>query len=73
MDAELANGPSEMEIYLFDLRGYLHLEGALSQNEIAELNATLDALPPIKKGEWYGYIHGHMYGETDGPESAADL
>ena len=66
MDAELANGPSEMEIYLFDLRGYLHLEGALSQNEVAELNATLDALPPIQKGEWYGYIHGHMYGETDG-------
>lgn len=66
MDAELAHGPSELEIYLFDVRGYLLLEGALSPEEVAELNATLDALPPIKKGDWYGHIHGHMYGETDG-------
>lgn len=66
MDAELANGPSEMEIYLFDLRGYLHLKGALSKAEVAELNAALDELPPIGVGEWYGYVHGHMYGETDG-------
>lgn len=66
MDAAPAHGPSEMEIYLFDLRGYLHLPGALSPEEVRELNVTLDALPPMRQGEWYGYIHGHKYGETDG-------
>ena len=59
-------GPTEMEIYLFDLRGYLLLEGALSAQEVAELNATLDALPPLEAGQWYGYVHAHQYGATDG-------
>jgi hypothetical protein len=56
----------DLDIYLFDLRGYLHLKGALTPAEVADLNACLDAIPPLKPGEWYGYIQAHAYGQTDG-------
>lgn len=62
----MSNKPTDLEIFLFDLRGYIVLKNALMQEEVAELNAALDALPPIKKGEWYGYAHGHSFGEKDG-------
>lgn len=62
----MSNGPTELEIFLFDLQGFIVLKNALSQNEVTEINAALDALPPIKKGEWYGYVHGHSFGEKDG-------
>ncbi len=62
----LANGPSEMEIYMFDLRGYLHLPNALTVAEVAELNQVLDDLPTMEVGQWYGHLHAHQYGETDG-------
>ena len=62
----MSNTPSEMEIYFFDLRGYLILKNALAIDEVAELNAALDLIPPIKKGEWYGYVHGQSFGENDG-------
>jgi len=62
----LVNGPSEMEIYLFDLRGYLHLPNALSTAEVADLNRVLDDMPPMEVGQWYGYVHAHQYGPTDG-------
>ena len=62
----MSNTPSEMEIYFFDLRGYLILKNALTIDEVAELNAALDLIPPIKKGEWYGYVHGQSFGENDG-------
>ena len=57
---------SERDTYLFDLRGYIKLEGALSSDEVDELNATIDTIPQLKPGEWYGYIHGHGNGTTDG-------
>ncbi|MBK36571.1 MAG: hypothetical protein CME26_13715 [Gemmatimonadetes bacterium] len=57
---------SKRDIYLFDLRGFLKLEGALSPEEVAELNGTIDTIPRLKPGEWYGYVHGHDYGTTDG-------
>ncbi len=57
---------SDLEIYLFDLRGYVVLPNALTPEEVADLNACLDAIPPLKPGEWYDYIHAHQYGATDG-------
>ena len=36
--------PTELEDYLFDLRGYLVLEDALSPEEVVELNTALDDL-----------------------------
>ncbi len=56
----------DLDVYLFDLRGYLHLKGALTPEEVADLNACLDAIPPLKPGEWYGHIQAHAYGQTDG-------
>ena len=57
---------SDLEIYLFDLRGYIVLPNALTLEEVAELNDDLDAIPPMEAGEWYGYVHAHRYGTTDG-------
>ena len=54
---------TDRDVYFFDLRGYLHLEGALTKDEVKDLNDCLDAIPPLKPGEWYGYIHGHQYGD----------
>lgn len=62
----MSNHPTDMEVFLFDLRGYIVLKNALTQDEVAETNAALDALPPLQKGEWYGYVHGHSFGEKDG-------
>lgn len=56
----------DLDVYLFDLRGYVHLPAALSAAEVAELNAGLDALPRIEPGQWFGYLHGHTYGTKDG-------
>ena len=60
------NIPSDLEIYLFDLRGFLVLEGALSGVEVDALNRDIDALLPLKPGEWRGYVHGHNYRDNDG-------
>ncbi|UCH25996.1 MAG: phytanoyl-CoA dioxygenase family protein [Trueperaceae bacterium] len=58
--------PTDMDLYLFDLRGYLLLKGALDEGEVAALNAGIDAILPLKHGEWYGYVHGHTYGDDEG-------
>lgn len=58
--------PTEMETYLFDLRGYIILEDALTPDEVAELNSGLDALLPAENGEWIGYVHATNFGANDG-------
>jgi len=42
--------------YLFDLRGYLILEGAVEPSHVDELNAALDAVPPLEFGQWHGNV-----------------
>ncbi len=54
---------SDLDIYLFDLRGYLVLKQALTPGEVADLNACLNAIPPLRPGEWYGHIQAHHYGD----------
>jgi ectoine hydroxylase-related dioxygenase (phytanoyl-CoA dioxygenase family) len=51
----------DMLDYLFDLRGYIVLEQALSMAEVDRLNAALDAIPPLTNGEWFGNVQGHTY------------
>jgi hypothetical protein len=59
--------PTEMEDYLFDLRGYLVLEGAVGPEQVRRINAAIDAIPPLADGEWFGNVQGHSYhGEIDG-------
>ena len=59
---------TDLDIYLFDLQGYLYLEKALAPEEIRALNEILDLIPLMNPGEWYGYIQAHSYGDsrTDG-------
>ncbi|HZO91026.1 MAG TPA: phytanoyl-CoA dioxygenase family protein [Chthonomonadaceae bacterium] len=59
--------PTPMEDYLFDLRGYLVLQGAVSPEQVQRINAAIDAIPPLQNGEWWGNVQGHTYhGEIDG-------
>ena len=39
--------PTDMDIYLFDLRGYLILKNALTADEVAALNAGIDEILPL--------------------------
>lgn len=49
--------PTAMMDYLFDLRGFLVLKNALSVDELAAMNAWIDAVPPTDPGDWVGYVH----------------
>jgi hypothetical protein len=55
-----------LDTYLFDLRGYVHVQGALSADEVARCNETLDDIPRLQPGEWFGHLQGHTYGTKDG-------
>lgn len=45
-----------LEDYLFDLRGYLVLNGALEPELVDALNATLDAVPSLEPQGWWGNV-----------------
>ena len=51
---------TDLDIYRFDLRGYLEIPQALTPGEVGELNACLDAIPPLSPGEWYGFDPIHL-------------
>jgi hypothetical protein len=57
---------TDMDVYLFDLRGFLILKGAVPAAAVAEMNAAIDAMLPIKLGEWRGAVHAHSFGGKDG-------
>ena len=58
--------PTELEMYLFDLNGYIVVKNALKKSEINACNKIIDKLKNLKNGEWQGYIHGHNYGGKEG-------
>jgi len=57
---------SDLDIFFFDLQGYLLLEQALSSEEVAAMNAILDQVPPLEIGQWWGHVNAHSYGDNDG-------
>lgn len=57
--------PTAMDDYLFDLRGYLHLEQVLKPSDIDALNAGIDALLPMQPHEWKGHVHRHDSGTSN--------
>lgn len=57
---------TDTDIYLFDLRGYLLLENALSADEVAALNQGIDDILPLQHKEWFGHIQGHTFGDSEG-------
>lgn len=48
--------PSAIDDYLFDLRGFLILRNAVDPGHVQELNAALDAFPPLEWGQWHGHV-----------------
>ncbi len=54
---------SDVDIYRFDLRGYIHLKGALSSDEVRAANSVIDSFPEMRPGDWCGRVHGHAYGD----------
>jgi hypothetical protein len=52
---------TDLDIYLFDLRGYLVIENALTPDHVAEMNAILDGLRGLEPGAWAGFVHGHVF------------
>ncbi len=57
--------PTEMEEYLFDLRGYIMLKGALDKEHVAQLNAGIDSLLPMEPESWNGHVHRQDRGTGD--------
>jgi hypothetical protein len=57
---------TDHDIFFFDLQGFLHLKGALTKDEVKDLNDGLDSIPRLEPGEWYGHVHSHTYGDRDG-------
>ena len=56
-----ASRPPPVDVFNFDLNGFLLLKGALSPQEVDALNATLDAIPPLEPQEWHGRVHRQDY------------
>ena len=52
---------NDMDRYLFDLNGYLILRGALSVDEVAACNLSLDEMQNCKPGAWHGRVQGHNF------------
>lgn len=61
-----AAAPTDLEVFLFDLNGFIIVRGALSPDELAAGNASMDRLQGLKKGEWAGHVHAHNYGGKEG-------
>jgi hypothetical protein len=57
-----------MQEYLFDLNGYLVLEGAISPDDLAAMNATYDAIAAanIEGKSWFGRVGVNNSGRQEG-------
>ena len=47
---------SELDDYLFDLRGFLVLKNAVDAGHLAELNRALDEFPELPYMGWHGHV-----------------
>lgn len=58
-------GPTAIDDFLFDLRGYLVVRGAVDTTLLTRLNDAFDRLPPLEPGEWVGNAQRRDYtGDT---------
>lgn len=48
---------TDLDIYNFDLNGFVILRNALELTEVEELETQLDAIPQIEVNGWHGHIH----------------
>ena len=56
VETTIPDVPTDRDDYLFDLRGYLVLEDALSEEMVTRLNDAVDAILPLEPGEWHGHV-----------------
>ncbi len=49
--------PTELDNYLFDLRGYLVLKNAVEPAHVAALNTELDKFRALEPQGWHGNVH----------------
>jgi ectoine hydroxylase-related dioxygenase (phytanoyl-CoA dioxygenase family) len=49
--------PTEMEEFLFDLRGYLVLKNAVDKSHLEALNGILDTYKDLAPDEWRGWVY----------------
>ena len=52
--------------YLFDLNGFVILDEAISQEQLAEINAWVDAQPDVEDGGWIGNVQLQSYSGSEG-------
>lgn len=52
--------------YLFDLNGYVILDEAISQKQLAEINAWIDGQPAVEDGGWIGNVQLQSYSGSEG-------
>lgn len=60
--------PSDMDVFMFDLKGYLILKKALEPELLDTLNKEFDAFPDIERGQWYRNAQRRDYTDTVGYE-----
>ena len=64
-----ARKPTELDDFFFDLRGYLHVEAAISRDLVGALNEQLDLVPrDLEQGAWYRDAQRRDYTEATGFE-----
>ena len=51
---------TDLEDYLFDLRGYLLLENAVDADHIQQLNTALDPYVSMELNEWRAVSYTHL-------------
>ncbi len=61
-------GPTSLEDFEFDLRGFLVLQGALDLHEVTVLNEAYNRFPPLANGEWVGNAQRRDYTKDTGFE-----
>jgi hypothetical protein len=63
-----ARTPSALDDFLFDLRGYLILERAISPDLLADLNHAFETFPDLAPNEWWGNAQRRDYTPDTGYE-----
>lgn len=59
--------PTALDEYLFDLRGFLIIEGLLDTGEVAEGNSLIDRIPSdLQRGDWHGWVQREDHPEHRG-------
>ena len=68
LEQQRVPGPSALDDYLFDLRGFVVVQNAIDQQQLAALEAAFDRIPLVAVGEWVGNSQRRDYTAETGCE-----